>query len=370
MKNYNSISLFLVDSPLQLLNAIEAANHFKSDKNILLLRLSGDEESDTQIKKLIKIFNWTEVHLIDFSNIKNRFKRILIYRSIFLKFKKKFKHKEFPFLFFGDFRSEWMHHISQIISSKTIYLLDDGSITLDIQNKYFSKKIFFLESSFKRMRNFTLKNFFRLIVRKSIEYVLYFGVFKSKPKNQVINLFTSFNIKSVVNQNIVKNNYFFLKSRMQKKKLDRKAVYYFGSKHSEKGNLSLDREIKHLKKVLSFFNKLDLKMTYVPHRVDSSVKIKRINKELGIKIKKLGIPAELFFTQSRTIPSKIAGAHTTAINNLNLTFDFDKIFVFCIPLDEIPKSNLQEILKVYCDFSENGIDVIDFYSQENFFKKI
>ena len=110
-------------------------------------------------------------------------------------------------------------------------------------------------------------------------------------------------------------------------------------------------------------------MIYVPHRAESNAKLIRINKDLEIQIKKLGVPAELFFIQSHTIPTKIASCYSTVINNLSLLFDFEDIFTFYPPLDEIPKSLLKDIQNIYRDFDRKDIKIIDLYSQENYLNK-
>ena len=52
------MNVFIINSPLQLLSAIEAKLHFKTKNNILIIMYCSDERTNKQINALIKMHPW------------------------------------------------------------------------------------------------------------------------------------------------------------------------------------------------------------------------------------------------------------------------------------------------------------------------
>ena len=86
-------NLFLVRSPFQLINAIEAANYFKSDKNILIIIYTDIAANNTQIKKVLKLFKWDDIIYL---NKKNSQSKYFEYASLLLRIKKSSFKKIIP----------------------------------------------------------------------------------------------------------------------------------------------------------------------------------------------------------------------------------------------------------------------------------
>jgi len=122
-------NLFIVGTPLQLLNAIEAAEHFKLENNILVIVHRSLEANRTQIDAIRSLYEWKEV--IDIEDSKNS--SILKYINL-VKYLKKDSYK---YIFIPKLEVVPKLVIANVEKEK-VFLLDDGVLTISI---YKNKKI-------------------------------------------------------------------------------------------------------------------------------------------------------------------------------------------------------------------------------------
>ena len=127
--------IFFIESPLQLLNAYEAAHFFGCNSPQIYIRQSGDDLNDFQISNLVNILGLTE-H-VKFIQIKAKNKSIFDYlKIVFFKYYFKIKIKSYTQIFIGNHESGFLSQIIQSVDKRKLLLLDDGAKTIVIQSKF------------------------------------------------------------------------------------------------------------------------------------------------------------------------------------------------------------------------------------------
>ena len=177
-------NLFIVRSPLQIINSLEAIEYFDLDNNILIIIYNNTDNTNYQMKKLSKLYEWKRI--IELNEEKKKSKILEYYKLI-----KELKKASYNYVFFSNFGS-----VQRIILSnlkiKNLFFLDDGVETL---NRY---KDVFVENKINK---------FRL---KLARFWL-FGL-KTKIKNP-INLFTYFDLQPFRDSKVIKNNLDFFQKK-------------------------------------------------------------------------------------------------------------------------------------------------------------
>jgi hypothetical protein len=255
--------ILFVESPLQLLNALEAINSFDLEDYVLYIRYSNQTINDKQLDRLIGIFDIksTKMKKIHLSS-KNR--NILDYMKILFYFLDS-KFLKINRLFIGNIDSKFLSLIYKNVSKNKIIALDDGAKTIALQKK-------FNETDF-------------------------------------YNLFTMYNLKKLNNQIIYKNNYNNVKSLL-KNKDKTENILFLGTKLNEVGIISENEYILLINKIAKYYNK---NIIYIPHRGEDEKKLNKISKFQNFKIKNIDYPVELYGLYEKEIPNTVASFYSTAL---------------------------------------------------------
>lgn len=341
------IDLYVVESPLQALSAAEA--RFASDKKydaVIIIKKAGVEREvcNGHMWKVVWFGQWDQIKWLNLSEYRGlRHHLSLILFLIKLKRDYRFKVRH---LYIGEFRTEWMHYLRCVINPVKTYLLDDGAATLTVQNQCLSQRIYWPDVPT------------RSYLKKALKRLLYSYIYDQKVARKPISIFTSFDLKPAPGQEIVKHSFELARS-VQKNYQVIPEVYYFGSKYSEAGVMTLDDEIAFLEKMVQYYISKKLSVIYVPHRDDSDVKMKLISGALDMRIKELGCSAELYFSTSNYRPFRVASAYSSVLNNLRLFFGEECCDSFIIPDFMIRPNNIKNIKDVYLYYRRIGLNVVD-----------
>lgn len=144
-------SVFLVRSPLQLMNAVEAKHYFNLRDEDCIMVIMGDRRNKTKIIRLIKTDpQWGKVVVLTDVNLfrKNPFGCHLINQGEEFPDKKSFLRKsifnanrlnkisrflgQVEYIFIGFSRDIYMRHFINSTPHKEVFLLDDGNATIEI----------------------------------------------------------------------------------------------------------------------------------------------------------------------------------------------------------------------------------------------
>jgi len=349
-------NLYIVESPLQLLSALEAREYFKEDYSILILKYSGDLKNDAQILRVLKkLNNFDEViEVRPFFGVREANFRLLIILKIF-------QVKKTPFLkiFIGEYRSRYHRLFFDILVSEENYLLDDGAITIELQNKfiptgkyYTSIKFSNAEKKFtKWAEGFLKQNYFRLI-----SHLFYI------PKNvshQDIHIFTCFDLKPYnQNQKVIKNTFAYSNKFNKRKYVDEAKVYFFGSYLSELNILRRDLEFSLLEKIIRYYRSKNKELVYIPHRREKIEKLELIQDKFNINLFAFSYPAEIQFLLMDVHPYGISSFISTALFTVSKIFDFSIVDAFCLPMEQIPEGVRQAYISVYNEYKKT-MNIID-----------
>ncbi|HFU75314.1 MAG TPA: hypothetical protein ENK91_09050 [Bacteroidetes bacterium] len=320
MKTYN---LFIVSSPLQVMNAIEAVEHFKTQNNILLILSTENTNQLTQMNQLLTFIDWFRVEYISpltYKGINRFFFPRLISHQL-----KDIKNYKIDKLFVGDYRSEHLNHIVNYFQHKDVYLLDDGLNQLSY-HKYI------LTPSYKlRIRRFIYKAFFYKLSK--VKYTM----------------FTMFTIK---NEKVINNNHSFFKKYINTKIIEDK-VYFIGQPLVDLKIMSEENFKKELLKVILFYSKK--RFIYILHRKEDGERIKKISNEFNFEYKKFNNVIEIEMLNSKKIPSDFATFFSTAIITLPSFIKDAKYITF---KSQYFNNNVVDTIEdIYKEFEERNLKV-------------
>jgi len=342
----SNIYLYVAESPLQLLSAIEASVSDVGNK-ILIISYGSDKRqlNNKHIDSVIKYSNFDKIFAVNKSNYRlvNWLRWLLAICYV------RFSRNIIRTVYIGEWRSDWMHRLVEVSLCKNIVLLDDGVVILDIvKNKlqdFNHNKLFF------KAKNSSIKS--------KIVDLLYKLVGSNCDANYRLKLFTVFSgLDNPSGLTVKKNNFKFLKSFL--KNCPCNSIYYFGSRSSEANYLTLDNELVFMRNVYDKLSVLypAVDLIYVPHRDSMPEKIDQI-KRMGFVIKYIDSPVEIYFLEINERPRVISGSHSTALPNLMNIYDIDKIHVFKLPMSKVLKGKINLATETFEFYKRLGYEIID-----------
>lgn len=317
-------NLFIVRSPLQLLNAIEAKDYFKTDNNELVIihtKANINEKNKLLIESIIKNYQLeSSFNIRSFYQDGNKSKLLKMVK--FIKFLQKNVYQR---VFIADAGSIQMVMVANLETDEIIHL-DDGTKTIEKQeNKLF------LPQTYKNLK-----------LSRKLRYLRYylFGLqpFITKP----IDLFTIFNIQAQETQKIFKNEYSYLKkSELNHKNHDNDTIYFVGQGLVEAHIVSEQFYINLLKNIKQEY--LAKKIVYMPHRGEKITKEKLALVDDFFQITSPTLPIELEFLSKKTYPMHIIGIASTALFTLAILFEEANVSYYKIPDTEYLNSDKREV---------------------------
>ncbi len=308
-------NLFIVGTPLQLLNAIEAVEHFKSGNNILVIVHRSLKANRTQIDKIRSLYKWKEIIDIEYSKNSSILKYVDLVKYL--------KKDTYKYVFIPKLEVVPKLVIANIKKEK-VFLLDDGVMTVSIyENNIKTSKL--NKYNFKEIR------------------FLFFGL-KIKIKDK-INLFTYFDLKPVNGMEIVKNELRFLKKTyLEGADIDDSNIYFLG--HPSSKYIDDDNYIESLHKLIDNANK---KIIYIPHRGESK-EMKDVLSSIDnplFSIMDINMPIELYFLENKIYPSQVISYYSTALITLNIIYKDCEISFIPISLDKDINNALKNVYKIF-----------------------
>ncbi|MFN1835343.1 polysialyltransferase family glycosyltransferase [Balneola sp. MJW-20] len=284
------MNFFLIESPLQYLNALEAKYYFNipSDEAKLIVFRGVSEDNIQQIKESVSESEWQDIEYILSSErkirkyaLKNHFRNILKETSI-----KK--------VFIGDYRSYLMRHFANISDSEDVIMLDDGRSSVDIHKMIFERVDI-------RNRNSNLRRILNNLAGlkdQSIKDISLFTVYDSDHNN---------------NNKLHRNNYDYLRKSLKEKPVS-DTVLFIGNCFTELNLMSEEDYLKSMRKISEFYE--GKRIMYVPHRREKTEKLNNLTGLNALDLQRYNIPLELALSKSDAIPGYIASFYTSAIDNI------------------------------------------------------
>lgn len=320
----NSLNnLFVLRSPLQIINAMEAINHFSLENNIAVVIYNRLDSNTKQMKILLETAKFDQIIHIEEVLRSKYFK--------YVKLIKELKKQKYNYLFVGELGISYKIIIANTVKEK-VFLLDDGTATIEYYNKFI------------RHNKYNKYNF------REIRFI--FSGLKFKVKDKV-NLFTYFDLESAHGIDVIKNNLSYLKSNYIKEaKKDNDIIYFIGQPVD--GFMDIDFYKKSIEELIKRFNK---RVIYIPHRSEGQEQQDNLSSidSQQFTIKKPDMPLELYFLENGIYPTHIISYLSTALITLGVIYEECKVDFIKIPASSINKKRIERIENCYMLFDKAGL---------------
>ncbi|MEA2018278.1 MAG: hypothetical protein U9N59_07510 [Campylobacterota bacterium] len=192
-------NLFIINTPNQLLAAIEAQNHFKTTNNILLFYITKENDSKyiDKILSLIEFFPYSKA--ITYKAVKKRnYKSFLKLLNILAKI------NNYNYMFIG-YSSIFYRRIVANVNYNKLYYLDSGMHTATIQEQILNDHNIQVKNPCKSFIKRKLKE-------KVLSFIYVLNGFKYESCLDDLNFFTIFNLAPYKNEKIVRHSFEYLKN--------------------------------------------------------------------------------------------------------------------------------------------------------------
>lgn len=312
----NSNNIFLISTPLQLINAIEAKHHFNLENSDSIIIINAYAANLTSIQNLLNNEDWASIVYVESSaeqqrehesNLKN-YKLYPVIKKLVAS-KKKLDEiissvGKIRYLFVGYYLGlENLHFINSTYHEQ-IVLLDDGIATIEINRRRKHRQSLY--------NAWSLEFFVKALVKR-----LLFGYKLYHPDR--VTYFSLYKIDVPQSDKLICNDYVFIRQQIGLKSQS-EIAYLLGQPLSEI-NPKIIKEEKYLYYVERILARLKpLKVIYIPHRDEDKSKISRMINKLGIEVLEIQVPFEWFLIHSVERPSKVAGLVTSALPNCKSLF--------------------------------------------------
>lgn len=335
-------NLYIIESPLQALCALEVSLAKKNESHAIIARLSSGDRArnDKQIIDILSKRKWDFESIIKYSFYNTAMLNNIESKFFLFNIEKKFKNKVSS-LYIGEFRSSFMHMVRVTTNSPKVFLLDDGAASVKVIKNYIDKNYYYPYDSFYPM-NRLKKTIFKFIYKNHIDIEV---------MNKKIKILTAF---SDQNSNSIEKLEFINIKKLLKgnKSIDNSLVYYYGSKYSEVGIISRDYEYLFLNNIKKFYDDRNKKIVYFAHRDETEEKLNYISEELGFTIVVSDTMAELYLLESEVLPSEISGAYTSVLNNIKVIFPEINLRSFKLEKEQVSQKWRMDIELIY-DYYRN-----------------
>lgn len=261
-------AFFIVESPMQLISAIEANEHFKPSKSILFIRYNKEDTNDGQINNILSYGHFDSKFSIKIRvNSKIAYVKLLYVYALLLFFRP-------STLFIGDYKANFMKMIYRIVDKEKCIFLDDGT-----QSSY----IYYQDPKANMFSYFKFpaeENSQRLYVHNTFPYF----------------------------RGILKHN---------KKEILDDTVYFLGAPLLEKKMISAEQFDLYFSKVANYYLNQGYSIKYLPHRHEDNEKLR---KYLNVEVMVLDEPVELYLLHANVLPSCIASFYSAALYTIQQIF--------------------------------------------------
>lgn len=331
-------NLYIVSTPLQLLGAIEAQHHFKTQNNVLviLFYLIGDGKNINQLFKLSETFPYSK--LITYQNNNG------VNLKSYLRYLDELSKYQYHYTFFGYGTPIYRRMVANI-KYKKLYLLDDGVHAITVHSQVSNTKG--TDTGFSLTKE--PKNY-----RKNLRNIVYFtkGI-KKDCELKDLNFFTMFNLEQY--NDVITHNFSYVRSIFMKSNKSDDKVYILGQPLKKAMKMETSTYIEYLTEILYKFQDKD--KVYIPHRTET------ISEELGyllfqnkVLILHINSPIELFFMNHGINPIYIYSFMSSALFTIQKMFPDSKpkyIEIDTSPYTEFHQKNIQLI---YDNYKKDGIE--------------
>lgn len=338
------MKILIVESPLQVLNALEAIKFYKlsQDNFHFLLLNTGSGKNLIQMTKVLERFGANfEKEVIDLScntNFISRWAKANTHGRAY-------SEKSFEHVFLGDVRSVAAKIILAHIKPKKIIIIDDGNDT-----KLLIKWI---------QEGNTINDYRKISWKeKLILYLMGISIDLESP----FEFFTMYPPETNKIQNLVfaRNDYRFIKEVISHDNISTEEVLFIGNKFYQIGWTSESSYYQYLEKALYYLRKTysKCKVLYAPHRGEKLDEVKAIFNKFEVQIIEPSLPIELYLITRKSLPFLVVGFFSSAFDTIGKILG-DKIQreVFEYNVKKISPAKRPKLRFLYKQYRDSGLKI-------------
>ena len=278
-------NIFMIESPLQLLSAIEAAKHFSCDSNALVFI---QNKHPVNIRMMTEILSNSPVSFELVDTISTQSRRAL-YGGLF-NLLRRFKQARFDRVFVGDFNCAYMRIFGANLKSGEVVLLDDGIAAL------------YMEALLEEQRSW------RSVTRTYLARIV--GI---TPELELANcvVFSFFKRASTQPKEWIRHHFDYLRTTLRSESVSDEVHLVIGQ-----GGLVGQKflaEPVYLDLLRDLTRDLKGRILYAPHRHEDKGLVERIASQLGFVVQTFNEPAELGFAKLTPRPATVSAFMSTAL---------------------------------------------------------
>ncbi|MFZ1987206.1 MAG: polysialyltransferase family glycosyltransferase [Desulfatitalea sp.] len=363
MTENRGMNVFVIESPTQVLNAIEASQHFGFERKVLIVLLTGLFGKE-YYDKLVDPSYWGNVQFIPFyyktkkfdfgtNRPRNLYERIieisLIIDQALRRRRLDKSAKSIGFaekVVLGNYRSDLsthMRHFANTIRFGKLYIIDDGTDTLLINDQRKREKNG-LPTKVPQAGGL-LKRIKKKIRDKYVDW--------NTTGVESLTYFTCYEIDVMENDSIEVNSYDYIRSLARNARSDDR-VLFLGQPLVDDGYVTESGYFECLTKVENYFKNNNL--IYVPHPRETDKYVASIRSRFNFQVKRFDVPIEYEIAVHGTKPKCVASFFCSALENCAAIFGKTiEIKSFHVGADMLLK-NKDVVAKIYSYFesTKNG----------------
>ena len=309
-------AVFLVFSPFQMLNAVEARHSLQkaTDECHLVYFRGVSERNAEQIRAMIDVNDWHSVTYISEPELPSTLRRRKNHLEKFYK-----SINGIDRLVVGHFGFPIGRHLSHRFRPAEVIILDDGTASHRTFENRFSTSIAAGGKALAFYKRLPFFNAFRRLLT---------GV-NSQPY-KAVTFFSIYRHSVHSCDRLLHNNYTYLRQG-KTHAIQNGTVFFLGGCLVELGIITEENYTALADKAARIYE--NHQVVYIPHRREDPDRLQKLQEKTGWKIQGLDVPIELFLLRSTALPSILASFYSTALDSCFILFQENsmKFHSFLIP---------------------------------------
>ena len=335
-------NLYIVSTPMQLLAAIEAQNHFKTENNVLVILffLIRDGKNINQIFDLLEFFPYDK--LLTYQNSDG----MKIFNLI--KYIKEISSRDYEHVFFGYSTPIYRRMIANL-NYKKLFFLDDGVLTITTHNQLYREADLHSKLSSLPMEKIDYK-------RKLRDLYYKLNNIQVDCSLQDLNFFTMFTLPTYKNEQIINHNFSYIRNLFSTTTKQDNNVYILGQPLKRAIKMHTFEYIRYLDKVFECYSNRNI--IYIPHRVEPMSDWFQyiLYKKKNVSILYLDVPIELYFLKNNIQPREIVSFMTTALFTIQKMFPQSRPKYIEIDTTQYSEYHQENIQLIYDNYKKEHIE--------------
>lgn len=332
-------SIFLVASPLQVLNAAEARHYFAVPNDDATLIVFDNPKyhrrmSDTQIDSAIQVTAWSQVQRVTApTSLLGPLAQIAWYKKVLsISESQRQTADHHSFTFIGNYEAPAMLHVANVVAAENNVLLDDGTLSISVATRRKENQhLLALESPPRRW--------------------LYNAIGLNTTRYRKVTFFSAFGLNVGPHDDYALCDYELLRSWLPQAP-DSAYSVFLGNPIVELDIVSDSAYYSGLRRAISESYPQPIK--YIAHRREDEKKLLAIKQELGLEITQPSMPFELALVTGTLTPNRIFSFYSSAlITSAHILQTKGQVVALRLQDREISPSHRAAISEIYSTIASN-----------------